>query len=155
MTKKTSKDKDTVTEKKKQPWEYAQEARKAKALARAALETPPVKEQKPQKTGEKVKVSTPEKDFNHKVIPINFQRRAGLKNHGQEMVERLQDLEDDGNSDVYYLLPVKLPKKVYKMLLERSIDMSKSIPDWNERDMLEVLVIFSDAKGLTPKKDPA
>lgn len=117
-----------------------------------------VEASKPQVKAEKVtvaplSVSAPESDFNHKTIPVNFQRRAGLKNHGQEMAERLKDLEDDGNSDVYYLLPVKLPKKVYAILLKQAIDLAKEIPDWNERDMLEVLVIFSNIQsGLTLKK---
>lgn len=141
---------------KKQGWEYALEAKRAKkaALDAAATTTLPASPPPlPKVPSPKVKVSTPESDFGHKTITVNFQRRAGLTSYGQELVERLNDLNDDAASAVYYLLPVKLPKKVYKRLLEGAIELSKASPNWTERDQLEALVIFQDAKNLLSPKE--
>lgn len=106
---------------------------------------------KPAKKEAAPKVSKPDSDFSHRTIPVHFERRAGLATYAQELVERLGDLNDDPATQVYYLLPVKLPKKVYKRLLERSLRMAQLSPDWTERDELEALVLFLDAKNLTEK----
>lgn len=87
-------------------------------------------------------ISTPDTDFNSAVKPMNFQKRAGLATYAEELKERLSDI-DDVADNVYFMLPVKLPKKVYQRLLTKALEMTDVSPDWTERDQLEALVLFS------------
>lgn len=135
--------------KKKQGWEYAQEAL---AKKRGAVKVNDKEKCSVEDTS--LSVSSPDVDFNARVAPVGFLKRAGLATYADELKERLSDLQDvpDG---VYFMLPVKLPKKVYKMLLLQAIEMAKVSPDWTERDMLEAIVLFSDFGDLTKVKNKA
>ena len=85
---------------------------------------------------------------------MDFLPRSGLKTYAEELKERLGDVTEAADA-TYFLLPVKLPKKVYKMLLLQSIEMAKTTPDWTERDMIEAIVLFSNVKDLTKVKSKA
>lgn len=143
--------------KKKQGWEYAQEAKAAKRAAAASgspivgVHKPQVKATEHQLETYNLKVSTPDTDFGSRVVSMNFLPRAGVATYADELKQRLLDLGDLPDA-TYFLLPVKLPKKVYKQLLEASLFMAAEVPDWTERDMLEAIVIFSNTKGLTSQK---
>lgn len=138
--------------KKKQGWEYAKEAREAKAkLFVPHTADGPVTPEKPKVKSVEPTVSTPDTDFNAGVISMNFERRAGLETYTAELEQRLLDLSEAPDG-VYFMLPVKLPKTVYKLLLEAAFYMAQELPDWTERDMLEAIVLFSNAKVLTSKK---
>ncbi len=133
-------------------WQYAKEARERKAAAAAgepaaSPSKPAVKAQKPQVKEElvTVRVSNPDVDFNARVIPRDFQKRAGIATYADELKERLTDI-DEAADGAYFLLPVKLPKKVYKQLLLQAIAMSDVSTDWTERDQLEAIIIFSKTK---------
>lgn len=128
----------------------------------AAPAKPQVKAQKPQlgASGSQIgggnpKVSSPETDFSAKVVPLNFLPRAGATSYAQELQERLKDVADEPLKGVYYLLPVKLPKTVYERLLKGALAMAEANPAWTERDQLEALVNFLDAKALTAPAETA
>lgn len=144
---------------KKPVWQYAKEARERKAAAAAAAGAPPaetpkkvkVSKEKPTLEPEKLIISTPDVDFNAPVIPMKLMKRAGVKTYADEVKERLLDVAEAPDG-AYFLLPLKLPKKVYKLLLEGTAKMSMSSPEWTERDMIEAILLFSD---LTKVKNKA
>ena len=95
------------------------------------------------------KVSKPDEDFTARIVTMGFLPRAGLKTYAEELKERLKDVEDGPQNSIYYLLPVKLPRAVYKKLLEGALAMAPVSPNWTERDQIEALVNFLDARTLT------
>lgn len=72
--------------------------------------------------------------------PLNFLPRAGFKNYAKELKERLLDAEEESR-EIYYILPIKLPKRLYKALAEACMQMDD--PHWTEQDM--ILKILEDA----------
>jgi len=139
----------TNSTEKKPVWQYAKEARERKATAAGESAKKPIKPNAGavSKGSEEisVKVSNPDVDFNAQIIPMKFLKRAGVKTYAGELKERLLDVEEAPDG-AYFLLPVKLPKKVYKKLLLAAIEMEKVSPDWTERDMIEAIIIFSKTK---------
>lgn len=134
---------------KKKGWEYAQEAKAAKRADKAAMDAH--KAEKAKSEAAAGEVSNPDIDFNAAVIPMKLIKRAGVKTYADEVKDRLLDVAEAPDG-AYFLLPVKLPKKVYKLLLEATAKMSGSSPDWTERDTIEAILLFSD---LTKIKDRA
>lgn len=118
---------------------------------------PKVKSQNQQKTSAKLDDFHIDEmdDYNQKIIVKNFEKRAGTKNYQQELAERLKDVSDETLENVKYLLPIKLSKKGYKALLEGALILAKKIPNWNERDQVEALILFQDAKTLTCSQEEA
>lgn len=144
---------------KKKGWEYAQEALAVKragnkARTAAAPKNLQVKGEKLIVKPQKLEVSTPDVDFNAPVIPVKLIKRAGVKTYAGELKERLLDV-DEAPEGAYFLLPLKLPKRVFKMLVEASLIMSEVNPEWTERDTLEALMLFSDVGVLTKVKNRA
>lgn len=148
---------------KKPVWQYAKEARERKAAAGAACAPPVaspkkgiVSAKKPTLDEEKVivEVSNPDVDFNAPVIPLKLLKRAGVATYAAELKERALDV-DEAPEGAYFLLPLKLPKKVYKKLVAAAIQMSDVSPEWTERDMIEAIIIFSNAEALTKVKSKA
>jgi hypothetical protein len=75
-------------------------------------------------------------------IPVGFEIRAGLPNYEREMQERLQDVEEETRK-VFYVVPVKLSKEVYKKLLVAALEKGRKnvLPgQWTEQNHLEMLV---------------
>lgn len=75
-------------------------------------------------------------------IPVNFLPRVGFENYETEIQERLQDVDDE-KREVFYILPIRMPKEVYKNLLQATLTAGRSSKNrqWTEQNqVLSVLV---------------
>jgi hypothetical protein len=80
-------------------------------------------------------------------ITVSLLPRAGINSYADELKERLSDLDGE-KYRVFYVLPLKLTKKLYKALLESALDEASDKPDWTETDELHKLIKINDAMRL-------
>jgi hypothetical protein len=92
---------------------------------------------KPAKTKKSDSFNPESPDAYAPTIQVNFETRAGLPNYARELEERLKDVEEETRK-VFYQLPIKLSKGLYKSLLLEAIAQSKTKPYWTEQDQIEV-----------------
>lgn len=72
---------------------------------------------------------------------MDFETRAGLKTYRAELQERLQDIEER-QSDLVYILPLKVPKSVYRALIKSALETVEKTENkaWTEQDEIHRLI---------------
>jgi len=78
-------------------------------------------------------------DDHVKTVTVDFQTRAGVTDYALEMKERLQDLEER-KSRVFYVLPVRLTKKLYRFLLQDALREGNGA-DYTEENHIETILL--------------
>lgn len=90
-------------------------------------------------------------DDHARTITVDFHPRAGIISYTAEMHERLSDIEDEKNR-VFYVLPIRLPKKLYSFLLKDALSDADN-PDYTEENHIHAILTERMAlSGLTSPK---
>ena len=98
---------------------------------------------------------SPENDH-VKTVTVGFNPRAGVGSYVLELQERLQDLEEEKNR-LFYVLPVRLPKKLYRFLIEDTLaeerDPTETAAYTEENHICTILLERMAMSGLTAARD--
>ncbi|TXH43379.1 MAG: hypothetical protein E6Q97_34195 [Desulfurellales bacterium] len=86
-----------------------------------------------------------------RTIKMNFHPRAGITSYTVEMHERLKDIEDEKNR-VFYVLPIRLPKKLYNFLLKDALSTAENADYTEENHVHAILTERMALSGLTSPK---